>query len=140
MSRQIVELIEELETALEQKPTTGNPEMRLSATEGLMQQIYCKTNPVGFEALVKEQLKVLKKLLKENPSTLEIEVAEDFADKVWIMDIRADMDELLPWEKTAALTWKDKIGHVLYIMVILMVLVSTLVGIKTIVEFIFLSN
>lgn len=140
MSRQIIQLIEELEIALQQREADGNPEMRLSATEGLMQQIYCKTNPTGFEALVKEQLKVLKRLLEENPTELEIEVAEDFADKVWIMDIRTDMDELLSWEKTPALTWKDSVSHLLYIAVILMVLLSTLVGIKTIVEFLFLSN
>jgi hypothetical protein len=138
MSDETLQLIKQLEAQLEErKSIEAKPEMRLSATEGLMQQIYCKTNPAGFEQLVQEQLKVLRLLIEEQPKTLEVEVAEDFADKVWIMDIRSDMDQLLSWEKSPPSTWQDKIGHAAYITIILMVLVATLVGIKTIIEFLF---
>jgi hypothetical protein len=138
MSDEILQSIEQLEVQLEERRKVGaKPEMRLSATEGLMQQIYCKTNPAGFEQLVQEQLKVLRLLIEEEPNTLEVEVAEDFADKVWIMDIRSDMDQLLSWEKAPPSTWQDKVGHAAYIIIILMVLVATLVGIKTIIEFLF---
>ncbi len=136
----MVILIEALREQLSKRGHKATASLRIGVTEGLMQQIHCTTNPAGFELLLQEQLRILQQMLQRKDTTVEKELAEDFADKVWLLDIREDINQPLPWEITPPDSWQNKLARVGYIAIILVVLGTSLVGIKTIFDYFFFMN